>query len=151
MDDLYKTFSLQNKQYTWAMPAPYTAKLQIWILKTLRECKWKIGSPKMHWISFEVYKYLNGLSPDNMNTIFKLRQNTYNLRNFHIFESQIPRTKKFGLDSITYRASQLWENVSEEIRNTASLLIFKESIKDSPLISCSCHCCKTSIHHLGYI
>ena len=45
------------------------------------------------------YKYLNGLSPDVMSTIFKLRQNTYNLRNFHAFESQNPRTKTFGLDS----------------------------------------------------
>ena len=35
-------------------------------------------------LMIEVYKYLNGLSPD----IFKLRENTYNLRNFHIFESQ---------------------------------------------------------------
>ena len=33
----------------------------------------------------EVYKYLNGLSRDNMNDIFKLKENTYNLRNFHIF------------------------------------------------------------------
>ena len=48
----------------------------------------------------EVYKYLNGLSPDIMSDIFKLRGNTCNLRNFHIFESQNPRTKKFGLDSI---------------------------------------------------
>ena len=48
----------------------------------------------------EVYKYLNGLSTDIMSDIFKLRENTYNLRNFHIFESQNPRTKKFGLDSI---------------------------------------------------
>ena len=55
----------------------------------------------------EVYKYLNGLSPDIMSDIFKLRENTYNLRNFHIFESQNPRTKKFSLDSIAYRASQL--------------------------------------------
>ena len=53
----------------------------------------------------EVYKYLNDLSPDIMSDIFKLRENTYNLRNFHIFESQNPRTKKFGLDSIAYRAS----------------------------------------------
>ena len=35
----------------------------------------------------EVYKYLNGLSPNIMNTIFKLRQNIYNLRNYHAFES----------------------------------------------------------------
>ena len=94
---------------------------------------------------------LNGLCPDIMNTIFKLTQNTYNLRNFHGFESQNPRTKKFGLDTIAYRASQLWKNLPEEIRNSSSLLIFKGSVKKFPLISCSCHCCKTYIHHMGYI
>ena len=77
----------------------------------------------------EVYKYLNDLSPDIMNTIFKLRQNTYNLVNFHAFESQNPRTKEFGLDSTAYRTSQLWQNVPEEIRNSASRSIFTESIK----------------------
>ena len=53
----------------------------------------------------EVYKYLNGLSPDVMSEIFKLRENTCNLRNLRIFESQNPRAKMFGLDSIAYRAS----------------------------------------------
>ena len=61
----------------------------------------------------EVYKYLNSLSPDIMSDIFKLRENTCNLRNFHIFESQNPRTKKFGIASIAYRASQLRKNVPE--------------------------------------
>ena len=32
----------------------------------------------------EVYKYLNDLSPDIMSDIFKLGENTYNLRNFHV-------------------------------------------------------------------
>ena len=63
-----------------------------------------------------------------MNTIFKLRQNTYNLRNFHAFESQNPRTEKLGRDSIAYRASQLWKSVLEEIRDSPSVLIFTESI-----------------------
>ena len=79
----------------------------------------------------EAYKYLSDLSLAIMNTIFKLRQNIYNLRNFHAFESQNPRTKKLGLDSIAYRAGQLWKIVPEEIRNSALLLIFKESIKKS--------------------
>ena len=94
-----------------------------------------------------------------MNTIFKLRQNTHNLRNFHALESQNLRIKKLSLNSIAYRASQLCENVPEEIRNSASLLIFKiskinkitESIKKVPLISCSYLCCQTYIHHVGYI
>ena len=44
----------------------------------------------------KVYKYLNTI----MNTIFKLRQNAHNLRNFHIFECQNPKAKNFGLDNI---------------------------------------------------
>ena len=94
----------------------------------------------------EVYK-----SPDIMSDIFKLRENTYNLRNSHMFESQNARTKKFGLDSIAYRASQLWKNVPEEIRNSTSLPMFKKKIKKVPLISSSCNCCRKYTHHVGFI
>lgn len=94
----------------------------------------------------EVYKYLNGLSADIMNTIFKLKQNTYNLRSFHAFESQNLSSKHFRLDRIAYRATRLWKNDRIE-RNSASLLLFKESIKKLPLFSC----CKTYIHQVGYI
>ena len=54
----------------------------------------------------EFYEYLNSLSLDVTSEIFKLRESTYNLQNFHIFESQDSRTKKFGLDNIVYTASQ---------------------------------------------
>ena len=69
----------------------------------------------------EVYKSFNSLSPNIISDIFKLRENTYNLRSFHIFKSENPRAKKFSLDSIAYRASQLWKNLPEEIRNSTSL------------------------------
>ena len=99
----------------------------------------------------EVYKYLNSLSPDIMSDTFKIRENTYNLRNFYIFQSENPRAKKFGLDSIAYRASQLWENVPEEIRNSTSLPMFKKKIKKVPLISCLYNYCIKCIHHVGFI
>ena len=102
-------------------------------------------------LMIEVYKYLNGLSPDIMSDIFKLRENTYNMRNSQIFESQNTRTKKFGLDRIANRASQLWKNVPEEIRNSTLLPMFKKKIKKVPLISCSRNCCRKYIHHVGFI
>ena len=150
MDVLYKTYPSQNKQYTWAVSAPYTRKLQfgIWLLENSN--KKPVHQKCIEFFLIEVCKYLNGLSPDIMNTIFKLKQNTYNLRKFHALESQIRRTKKFCLD-IAHRVSQLWKNVPEELRNSVSLLIFKESIKKVPLISCSCHRCKTYTNHVGYI
>ena len=102
-------------------------------------------------VMIEVYKCLNGLSPDIMSDIFKLRENTYNLRNFHIFKSQNPRTKKFDLDNITYRTSHLWGNVPQEFRKLTSLPMFKNKIMKVPLISCSCNCCRKYIHHVGFI
>ena len=68
-----------------------------------------------------VYKYLNG-SPQIMKSIFKPRKNTYKLINFHAFESQNPRTNSYGLDCIAFRASQIWQTLAIEIRD--SILTF---------------------------
>ena len=76
----------------------------------------------------EVYKELNGYSSDIMNDIFKLRKNTYNLRNFHIFQNENPRSLKYGLDVFPYRTSQLWQQVPTDIREAASLTLFKNCI-----------------------
>ena len=39
----------------------------------------------------EVYKFLNGYTPDIMDHVFHLRQNTYNLQNFYGFATDVPR------------------------------------------------------------
>ena len=58
----------------------------------------------------EVYKFLNGYSPDIMNDVLDPRQNTYNLRNFHAFATDVPRNNCM-LNSVVYRANQLWETL----------------------------------------
>ena len=77
----------------------------------------------------KVYKYLNGHSPDIINDIFKLRENMYDLRNFHIFQTESPRSLKYGLDAIPYRASQLWQQAPIDIREAAFVALFKNRIK----------------------
>ena len=67
----------------------------------------------------EVYKDLNGHSPDIMNDIFKLRENMYNHQNFHIFQTENPCSLKYGIDAIPYRASQLWQQVTIDICEAA--------------------------------
>ena len=81
-------------------------------------------------LMIEVYKYLNGLSPDIVSDIFKLQY--LQSKKFNIFGSQNPRKKTFGLDRIAYKTSQLWKNVPEEIRNSISLPIFKKKIRKVP-------------------
>ena len=97
----------------------------------------------------EVYKYLNGHSPDIMSDIFKLRENMYNLRNFHIFQTENPRSLKYGFDAIPYRASQLWQQVPIDIRGAAFLALFKNRIKTCE--DCPCRTCKIFIQNVEYI
>ena len=95
-------------------------------------------------LMIEVYKYLNGLSPDITNDILKLRENTYNLQNFHIFQKENPRSLKYRLDAIPYRASQLWQQVPIDIREAAFLTLFKNCIKTWKCEDCPCRSCKMS-------
>ena len=48
-------------------------------------------------LMFEVYVYLNGHSVKNMNNVFKLKENMYSLQKFHIFQTENPRSLKYGL------------------------------------------------------
>ena len=52
-----------------------------------------------------IYKYLNGLSPQAINFIFKVSKKNYNPRNVDLFESQNPITKRYGLVCIADKTS----------------------------------------------
>ena len=95
----------------------------------------------------EVYKYLNGHSPDIIN-IFKLRENMHNLRNFNIFQTENARSLKYRLDTIPYRANQPWQQEPIDIREAASLALFKNRIKTE---DCPCRSCKIFLQNVAYI
>ena len=105
----------------------------------------------INFLITEVYKYLNGLCPDLMNDVFILGENAYNLRSFHIFKSENPKSNKYGLDSIAYRSSQLWNTVPNDIQRSPSLAFFKEKIKAWSCNSCPCQLCKSFIVNLSYL
>ena len=86
-----------------------------------------------------------------MNDIFKLRENMYNLRNFHIFQTENPRSLKYGLEAIVYCASQLLLQVPTDIREAASLACFKNRIKTWKCEKRPCKSCKIFIKNVGYI
>ena len=64
----------------------------------------------------EVYKYLHGLSPELMTVIFTLRRNHYIIRNIRLFDSENPRSVRFGVDAIAFRASQFWQSTHSNKR-----------------------------------
>ena len=98
----------------------------------------------------EVYKFLNGYSSDIMNGIFHLRQNTYNLRNFDVFATDVPRNNCM-LNSVVYRANQLWETLPFDLKSSCSLELFKKGLKNWRCTRCPCQICSKFIANVGFI
>ena len=81
----------------------------------------------------EVYKFLNGYSPDIMNAVFHLRQNT-----------DLPRNNCM-LNSVVYRANQLWETLPFDSKNSCLLELFKKRLKSWRCTRCPCQVCSRFI------
>ena len=56
-----------------------------------------------------------------------------------------------GPEIISYRAPQLWNLVSTEIKDAPSLSAFKEKIKSWYCYNCPCRLCKTYIANEGIV
>ena len=100
----------------------------------------------------EVYKHLSRHSPDINNDIFRLREDMYNLWNFHIFHAKNPRSLKYGLHATPYRVRQLLQETPTETHQAASLALFKSRIKTWKCENCPCRSCKiciTSSHNMS--
>ena len=48
----------------------------------------------------EVYNYIHGLSPEIMNEVFSTGANAYNRRQFNVFETHIPTSNRYVLNSM---------------------------------------------------
>ena len=73
----------------------------------------------------KVYVFLNGSSPDIMNDVLQLRKNTCNLRNFLACANDVSRSNCM-LNSIIYRANQLWEILPFDLKNSCLPELFKK-------------------------
>ena len=99
----------------------------------------------------EVFKFLNGLSPDIINEIFVLQNNPHNLRFAKLFQTDNPHIRRYGLDTVTYRSGQLWGMLPSKLRESNSLQIFKDNIRNWKFDHCPCNICRSYIANVGYI
>ena len=56
-----------------------------------------------------------------------------------------------GLETISYRRPQLWNLFPQEIKESASFLIFKEKIKKWNCTNCPCRLCRTFLVNVGFM
>ena len=97
----------------------------------------------------EIYKTLNNLNPAFMNEIFYLKEHNYSTRIQNLVYPN-PRTVSYGLDTFGYKATQLWNKIPDEIKQT-NITNFKNEIPKYCKNICNCDLCKSYIQNLGYI
>ena len=102
-------------------------------------------------LATELFKVKNNLSNHIMNDIFELRNLNYNIRSQSDFLSKQVITVNYGLKSLKYLGSKIWNFVSFDIRESQSLNEFRRKIKLWVPENCPCPICRVYIHNLGYI
>ena len=86
-----------------------------------------------------------------MSELFKIMETKYNLRYANGIVSNKPHTTMNGLDSVSYLAPKIWEQIPTEIRNCKTLNLFKVKIKTWVPAKCPCRLCKVYVSNVGYI
>ena len=100
-------------------------------------------------LAIEMYKVTNDMSPEIINDIFKLRENTqYNLRHTSQFLVDPIHSVFNGSESASYLGSKIWEQIPCEIKNINSLVRFKKEIRKWNPANCPCRICKVYIPNL---
>ena len=70
-------------------------------------------------------KCLNGLLLDVMDDVLENLKHRCNTRHYNLFVTDRPKTNRYGQSSIPYRANQILNSLSHEIKNSANLDSFK--------------------------
>ena len=102
-------------------------------------------------LATEIYKQIHGLPPAIMGEVFKINRTLpYNLRPQNDFSSRVPKTVKYGTETISFLAPKVWALVPEKMKECSCLESFKsKNRKWKP--DCPCRLCKTYLQHVGFL
>ena len=102
-------------------------------------------------LATEMYKIKNHLSPLAVREFFPEKVHQQELRYKRHWETYNVRTVKYGTETIKHMGPKTWNLVPNEIRESKSLLEFKQKIKRWKPNECTCRLCKTYIYDLGFL
>ena len=106
----------------------------------------------IHKLAIAIHKVANGICPEIMKDIFKLRENThYNPRGTSQFLVNPIHSVFNGSGSASYLEPKISEEIPTDIKNKDSLIRFKKEIKKWKPLNCPHRICKTFMPNLGFI
>ena len=99
----------------------------------------------------EIYKTKSNITPSFMTEIFIEKNPPYHLRSSNILQMPKPRTVRYGLESISFLGCKLWHGISNDIKQSLNISIFKKRIKEWKGDDFNCRLCKTFIAQVGFL
>ena len=79
-----------------------------------KDSSFSIHHRNIQTLAFEIFKFLNGLSPQVMNEVFQVKLSApYYLRDKNELDSRNPKTMAYGTESVTSVAPKIWSIVPQ--------------------------------------
>jgi len=101
-------------------------------------------------LGIELYKVINGQSPDIMLQVFQLKGST-RYPSESVFKTRNIRTTNYGTNTLSHLGPKIWSIIPQEIKKEKSLNSFTNKIRDWRPDKCPCNMCKEYIKGLGFI
>ena len=102
-------------------------------------------------LEIEIYKGVNNLSSSVMSELFKKKENSNGFRRKDTLAVRKIWTTRYEIDRVYFLGPKIMDLIPLDIKESRSLTISKNRIKDWVPSNCPCTLCKEYIPNLGYI
>ena len=96
-------------------------------------------------MAVEIYKILNGMDPKYLSALFSKASTPYNLRDDNELIQPLKRTTTYGIKSLAYYGTHLWNTLPHDIKGALTLNNFKTLLRKWVGPTCGCSVCEMII------
>ena len=100
-----------------------------------------IHQKHLRYLDTEVYKSLTKLNPEFLWNFFERNHIPYNLRRGDLLLLPAAKSTCYGVSSLAFRGSLLWNNLPPQVKESQTLEEFKNRIKNLRSIDCTSAVC----------
>ncbi len=104
---------------------------------------------RLRTIVTEVFKVINGMSPEYLQDLFVIKANVHDLWDNNKMKLYKFKTMTYGKHSIKYVAGILWNSINVNLKTADNVNVFKRNIRNWQDSICQCGDCLICIFNVS--